>query len=87
MPSLFLLAWVMFRLRYRLGVLPSMRTAMRWAERLEPWAMAEIFIIAFTCILIKGVGVGQMEILWGTYLFSLCVIASTIVSYFSKTDT
>jgi len=50
-------------------------------------AMAEIFIIAFTCILIKGVGVGQMEILWGTYLFSLCVIASTIVSYFSKTDT
>lgn len=53
MARLFLLIWVMFRLRYRLGVLPSMRTAMRWAETLEPWAMAEIFMVGVVVSLIK----------------------------------
>jgi paraquat-inducible protein A len=47
-------------------------------------AMADVFIIAITCILIKGVGIGKMDVLWGTYLFSFCVIMSTIISYFSK---
>lgn len=46
-------------------------------------AMADVFIIAITCILIKGIDIGKMEILYGTYLFSACVVASIIISHFS----
>ena len=49
-------------------------------------AMADVFIIAFTCILIKGLSVGKIEILYGTYLFSACIIVSIIISYFSKPE-
>lgn len=48
-----LLIWVMSRLRYRMGVLPSMRVAMRWAQRIEPWAMAEIFMVGVVVSLVK----------------------------------
>jgi len=50
---LVLLAFVMTRLRYRLGIIPSMLSAMRWAERIEPWAMAEIFMVGVVVSLVK----------------------------------
>ena len=48
-----LLIWVLCRLRLRSGVVPSMRVALRWAQHLEPWAMAEIFMVGVVVSLVK----------------------------------
>jgi len=50
---LLLLIWIMCRLRFRVGVTHGMRKAMRWAETLEPWAMAEIFMVGVVVSLVK----------------------------------
>ena len=43
-------------------------------------AMADVFLIAFACVIIKGVNLGEMNVLWGTYMFSGCVLLSIIGS-------
>ena len=48
-------------------------------------AMADVFIIAISCVVFKGIDIGKIEILLGTYLFSACVIFSLIVSSFTRT--
>ena len=30
-------------------------------------AMADVFLIAFGCVMVKGLNLGQLNILWGTY--------------------
>lgn len=80
-----LLAWVMFRLRYRLGVLPSMRMAMRWAERLEPWAMAEIFMVGVVVSLVKISDLATLTVglaFWS--LLGLILTTSLISVYLCK---
>lgn len=39
-------------------------------------AMADIFLIAIYITVAKGVGVGRLEIGWGLYLFTFCVLSS-----------
>lgn len=39
-------------------------------------AMADIFILALYVVIAKGIGVGRIEVAWGLYLFTGCVIAS-----------
>jgi paraquat-inducible protein A len=39
-------------------------------------AMADVFLIAFYVVLVKGVGIGYVEIAWGLYLFTGLVLAS-----------
>ncbi|ASM72626.1 MULTISPECIES: paraquat-inducible protein A [Roseobacteraceae] len=39
-------------------------------------AMAEIFLIALYITLTKGIGVGRIEVAWGLYLFTACILAS-----------
>lgn len=80
-----LLVWVMFRLRYRLGILPSMRTAMRWAQRLEPWAMAEIFMVGVVVSLVKISDLATLTVgpaFWS--LLGLIITTSFISIFFCK---
>lgn len=43
-------------------------------------AMADVFLIALYVVIIKGVGVGRVEIAWGLYLFTACILASLAIS-------
>ena len=43
-------------------------------------AMADIFLVALYIVLAKGAGVGRLEVGWGLYLFSGCVLVSLIIS-------
>jgi len=47
-------------------------------------AMADIFLIALYITVAKGIGVGRVEVAWGLYLFTGCVLASLWVSW--RTD-
>ncbi|MEM8632632.1 MAG: paraquat-inducible protein A [Pseudomonadota bacterium] len=50
-------------------------------------AMADIFLIALYIVIAKGVGVGRVEVAWGTYLFTACVLASLVIAHLTKRDT
>lgn len=39
-------------------------------------AMADIFLIALYIVLVKGVGLATVQVAWGMYLFTGCVLAS-----------
>ena len=82
---LILLAYVMTRLRYRLGIIPSMLSAMRWAERLEPWAMAEIFMVGVVVSLVKISDLATLSVgpaFWA--LLGLIITTSLISIFFCK---
>jgi uncharacterized paraquat-inducible protein A len=44
-------------------------------------AMADIFLIALYITLSKGIGIGRIEVAWGLYLFTFCVLASLLISW------
>ncbi|MCU0908827.1 MAG: paraquat-inducible protein A [Rhodobacteraceae bacterium] len=39
-------------------------------------AMADVFLIALYVVVARGVGVGRVEIAWGLWLFTACVLLS-----------
>ena len=39
-------------------------------------AMADIFLIALYITISKGIGLGRIEVAWGLYLFTGCILAS-----------
>jgi uncharacterized paraquat-inducible protein A len=43
-------------------------------------AMADIFLVALYIVLAKGAGVGRLEVGWGLYFFTGCVLASLLIS-------
>lgn len=47
-------------------------------------AMADIFLIALYIIIAQGVGVGRLEIGWGLYAFTACVMISLFCSLMTK---
>lgn len=47
-------------------------------------AMADIFLIALYIVIAKGVGVGRLEVGWGLYLFTACVLVSLGCSLMTK---
>ncbi len=47
-------------------------------------AMADIFLIALYITLAKGNGVGRIEVAWGLYLFTACILASMVIGWYSK---
>ncbi|KAB6716237.1 MULTISPECIES: paraquat-inducible protein A [Roseobacteraceae] len=62
----------------------------RLPARVKPWlfhlgrlAMADVFLIAIYITVIKGIGVGRLEIGWGLYLFTFCVLLSLALSIFT----
>ncbi|MEP1766469.1 MAG: paraquat-inducible protein A [Sulfitobacter sp.] len=44
-------------------------------------AMADIFLIALYITLTKGIGVGRIEVAWGLYLFTFCILASLAIGW------
>lgn len=50
-------------------------------EFLGKLAMADIFLIALYITLTKGIGVGRIEVAWGLYLFTFCILASLLISW------
>ena len=56
---------------------PKLLPALPWLSKL---AMADIFLIALYVVVTKGVGIGKIEIAWGLYLFTACIIASIAIS-------
>ena len=44
-------------------------------------AMADIFILALYIVIAKGIGIGQIDVAWGLYLFTASVMASLFVSF------
>ncbi len=43
-------------------------------------AMADVFLIALYIVLAKGIGWGKVEVAWGLYLFTACILGSIIIS-------
>ena len=44
-------------------------------------AMADIFLIAVYITLSKGIGIGRIEVAWGLYLFTFCILASLLIGW------
>ncbi|UYV39040.1 paraquat-inducible protein A [Rhodobacteraceae bacterium D3-12] len=47
-------------------------------------AMADIFLIALYITLSKGIGIGKIEVAWGLYLFTACIVASLVIGMLSE---
>lgn len=47
-------------------------------------AMADVFLIALYITIAKGIGVGRVEVAWGLYLFTACILTSIWVSWASR---
>ncbi|WP_439104658.1 paraquat-inducible protein A [Celeribacter marinus] len=59
----------------------------RLPARIKPWlfhlgrlAMADVFLIAIYITVAKGIGIGRLEVAWGMYLFTACVVTSLALS-------
>jgi len=50
-------------------------------------AMADVFLIALYVVLAKGIGVATVEVAWGLYLFTGCILASLAISLASARPT
>ncbi|TNE62965.1 MAG: paraquat-inducible membrane protein A [Rhodobacteraceae bacterium] len=57
-----------------------------WLFRLGRLAMADVFLVAIYITLAKGIGVGRVEVGWGLYLFTFCVLASLGLSIFAAKE-
>lgn len=44
-------------------------------------AMADVFLIALYITLVKGIGIGRIEVAWGLYLFTFCICTSLFISW------
>jgi uncharacterized paraquat-inducible protein A len=50
-------------------------------------AMADIFLIALYITLTKGIGIGRIEVAWGLYLFTFCILSSLLISWKTQKST
>ncbi|MDO5646799.1 paraquat-inducible protein A [Paracoccus sp. (in: a-proteobacteria)] len=55
---------------------PKLSPILAWAGK---FAMADIFLISLYILIFKGIGLGHVNVAWGMYLFTACVVASIIV--------
>ena len=53
-------------------------------EILGKLAMADIFLIALYVVIAKGGGMVTIEIAWGVYLFTGCIVTSIVIALRSK---
>jgi paraquat-inducible protein A len=44
-------------------------------------AMVDVFLIALYIVIVKGVGLATVEVAWGLYLFTACVLTSLFTSW------
>jgi uncharacterized paraquat-inducible protein A len=43
-------------------------------------AMADVFLIALYIVIVKGIGLATVEVAWGLYLFTACILLSLALS-------
>ena len=58
--------------------------AMPALEILGKLAMADVFLLALTVVIAKGVGVGRVETAWGLPLFAALVLGGMLLSHLTK---
>ena len=47
-------------------------------------AMADVFLMSLYVVIVKGVGMARIEIAWGLWLFTLCILASFAISIMTE---
>lgn len=47
-------------------------------------AMADIFLVALYITVFKGMGVGRIDVAWGFYLFTACILTSVVLGIAEK---
>lgn len=47
-------------------------------------AMADVFLVALYIVIVKGVGLATVEVAWGLYLFTGCILASLVISLLTE---
>lgn len=47
-------------------------------------AMADIFLIALYITIARGIGIGRVETAWGLWAFTLCILASILISALTR---
>lgn len=75
---LVLLCYVLWRIRFDRKVRRSMRVAFRWAHQLEPWAMADIFMVGVVVSLVKIGSLAKLEA--GLAFWSLLALVGVSLS-------
>jgi uncharacterized paraquat-inducible protein A len=53
-------------------------------ELLGKLSMTDVFLLAVIIVVAKGVGIGRVTSDWGLYLFTACVLASMLITHFTK---
>jgi uncharacterized paraquat-inducible protein A len=53
-------------------------------EILGKLAMADVFLIAIYIVIVKGAGMVTVEVAWGLYLFTACILAQVLIGWRSK---
>lgn len=56
---------------------PRLLPVLHWMGKL---AMADVFLIALYIVVFKGIGLGRIEVAWGLWLFTACILASLAIS-------
>ncbi|MFK8082020.1 MAG: paraquat-inducible protein A [Granulosicoccus sp.] len=84
---LLLMSYVLFRLRFRRKVRRSMRIAFRWALRLEPWAMADIFMVGVVVSLVKISTLANLSVGIAFWALIALVVVSWVISSVLCKDT
>ena len=57
---------------------PGAKRAFRWAERLRPWSMAEIFVIGCAVALVKLVDLARVDLGPAFWMFAVLVVVLTV---------
>ena len=52
--------------------------------RMGKLAMADVFLIALYIVLAKGAGFGTVQVAWGLYLFTACILLSLALAHRSR---
>ena len=47
-------------------------------------AMADVFLVALYVVIVKGAGYVTIEVAWGMYLFTGCILASLVISHLTE---
>lgn len=50
-------------------------------------AMADVFLIALYIVLVKGIGLATVEVAWGMYLFTACILGSLVMTILTARQT
>ncbi len=74
---LLMLGWVLWRIRFKRKTRRGMRMAFRWSLRLEPWAMADIFMVGVVVSLVKVSMLASLHV--GAAFWSLLLLVAVSI--------